>query len=76
MKPTPYNNNAKKHPLAQPKEPKPHPVEVVELKPVEEPKAEPEEEVISLVEKWDDVEIKIKSDFKNHSSSTRDKYED
>ena len=64
VKPTPYNNNAKKHPLAQPEEPKPHPVEVVEIRPVEEPKAEPEEEEISLVEKWDDVEIKIKGGSK------------
>ena len=60
VKPTPYNNNAKKHPLAQSEEPKPHPVEVVEIKPVEEPKAEPEDEDISLVERWDDVEIRIK----------------
>ena len=60
MKPKPYNNNAKKHPLAQYEEPKPHPVEVVEIKPVEEPKAEPEDEDISLVERWDDVEIRIK----------------
>lgn len=56
VKPTPYNNNAKKHPLTQPEEPKPHPVEAVEIKPVEEPKTEPDEEEISLVEKWDDVE--------------------
>ena len=60
MKPTPYNNNAKKHPLAQSEEPKPHPVEVVEIKPVEEPKAEPDDEDISLVERWDDVEVRIK----------------
>ena len=60
VKPTPYNNNAKKHPLAQSEEPKPHPVEVVEIKPVEEPKAEPDDEDISLVERWDDVEIRIK----------------
>ena len=60
MKPKPYNNNAKKHPLAQYEESKPHPVEVVEIKPVEEPKAEPEDEDISLVERWDDVEIRIK----------------
>ena len=60
VKPTPYNNNAKKHPLAQPEEPKPHPVEIVEIKPFKEPKAEPEDEEISLVEKWDDVEIRIK----------------
>ena len=59
MKPTPYNNNAKKHPLAQSEEPKPHPVEVVEIKPVEEPKTDPEDEDISLVERWDDVEIRI-----------------
>ena len=64
VKPTPYNNNAKKHPLAQSEEPKPHPVEVVEIKPVEEPKAEPDDEEISLVEKWDDVEIKIKGGSK------------
>lgn len=65
VKPTPYNNNAKKHPLAEPEEPKPHEVVVVELKPtVDEAKAEPEEEEdeISLVEKWDDVEIRIKND--------------
>ena len=60
VKPTPYNNNAKKHPLAQSEEPKPHPAEIVEIKPVEEPKAEPEDEDISLVERWDDVEIRIK----------------
>ena len=56
VKPTPYNNNAKKHPLAEPEEPKPHPVEVVELRPVEEPtppKEEPEDDEITLVEKWD-----------------------
>jgi endonuclease YncB( thermonuclease family) len=60
VKSTPYNNNAKKHRLAQPAEPKPHPVEVVEIKPLKEPKAEPADEEISLVEKWDDVEIIIK----------------
>ena len=56
VKPTPYNNDAKKHPLTQSEESKPHPVEIVEIKPVEEPKTEPDEEEISLVEKWDDVE--------------------
>ena len=56
VKPTPYNNNAQKHPLAVEEEPKPHPVEVVELRPVEEPKPpteEPEDDEITLVEKWD-----------------------
>ena len=66
VKPTPYNNNAKKHPLAQPEEPKPHPVEVVEIKPLKEPKAEPADEEISLVEKWDDVEITIKPNVWNN----------
>jgi endonuclease YncB( thermonuclease family) len=62
VKPTPYNNNATKHPSAPEDEPKPHDVEVVKLKTDEAKIAqtEPEDEEISLVEKWDDVEIRIK----------------
>src|SRR6056300_320032 len=59
VKPTPYNNNAKKHQLAPEYEPKPHQVEVVNLQ-AEEPKiAKPgsDDDEIELVEKWDDVEI-------------------
>ena len=62
MKPTPYNNNATKHPLASTDVPKPHDVEVVKLEVEEQTIAEtePDNDEIELVEKWDDVEIKIK----------------
>ena len=62
VKPTPYNNNATKHPSVSLDQPKPHDVEVVELKKdkakIAQP--EPEDEDISLVEKWGDVEMRIK----------------
>ena len=62
VKPTPYNNNAMKHPLAPEEEPKPHEVVVVKLEAEETTTAEPEpdNDELELVEKWDDVEIKIK----------------
>ena len=62
VKPTPYNNNATKHPSAPEDERKLHDGEVVKLKSDEAQIAQPEpqDDEISLVEKWDDVEIRMK----------------
>ena len=63
VKPTPYNNNATKHPSASMDQPKPHDAEIVKLTTdeAEIDQPEPEDDDISLVERWDDVEIRIKS---------------
>ena len=63
VKPTPYNNNAKKHPLAQAEEPQSHEVVVVKLKPETVPTVEPKRKELSVEQNIQEkIEPKLTSD--------------